>query len=64
VAEKIDLLAKGWYLVTMNEGRDIIRERLLLSAKLMTLRLPTYQKRRSAANGSSSPQAWLMHTSI
>ena len=25
VAEKIDLLAKGWYLVTMNEGRDIIR---------------------------------------
>ena len=26
VAEKIDLLAKGWYLVTMNEGRDIIRD--------------------------------------
>ena len=25
MAEKIDLLAKGWYLVTMNEGRDIIR---------------------------------------
>ena len=26
MAEKIDLLAKGWYLVTMNEGRDIIRD--------------------------------------
>ena len=26
MAENVDLLIKGWYIVTMNETRDIIRD--------------------------------------
>ena len=72
MSEPVDLLVKGWYVVTMNATRDIIHDgavavrdgAIVDVGKAADLERQLRRRRaRSAATASSSRRAWSTPTS-